>query len=44
MSGFRAVGDGKDWARRIIARHAAGHPVNRYPLQVAREVLGLPQA
>ena len=31
----------KDWAHRIIAKHAAGSHVNAYPLRAAREVCGL---
>ena len=31
----------KDWAHRIIARHAAGEPVNVGPLRMAHQALGL---
>lgn len=43
MSKFQATGDGRDWARRIIAKHADGQQVNLYPLRLAREVLGVPK-
>lgn len=33
--------DGKDWARRIIARHEAGQTINRTSLRFAREALRL---
>ncbi len=41
MSEFNDRGDGKDWARRIMRRHAAGEKINLYPLHLAREVLGV---
>lgn len=41
-SGARAgCGDGRDWARKIVQRHASGERVNVYPLRMAREALGL---
>lgn len=33
--------DHKDWARKIVNRHASGERVNVYPLRIAREALGL---
>ena len=36
---FSGVGDGRDWARRIIAKHAEGEAVSSYALAMAREVL-----
>lgn len=32
----------KEWAARLIARHAAGEKVNRRGLDMAREVVGPP--
>lgn len=34
-------GDGRDWARKVVQRHASGERVNVYPLRLAREALGL---
>lgn len=31
--------DGREWARRILTRHAAGEPINAIPLRFAREAL-----
>lgn len=36
-----AVVDGKDWARRIMARHEAGDKINPYTLLSARQALGI---
>ena len=36
-----ARADSKDWARRILTRHGAGEPVNRTPLRMAQQALGL---
>ena len=33
--------DPKDWARRILARADAGERINRMPLLMARQALGL---
>lgn len=33
------VGDGKDWARRIVARHEAGEKIYSYNLRLARAAL-----
>jgi hypothetical protein len=38
---FELRGDGKDWARRILARHEAGDKIRPYTLQCARQALGL---
>lgn len=43
MSEFNDRGDGRDWARKILRRHAAGEKINPYPLHLAREVLGVPE-
>lgn len=46
LSKLAAVRDGsrhdpKDWARRILARAEAGERINRMPLLMARQALGL---
>lgn len=33
--------DGRDWARRIVARHEAGEALKRYTLESARMALGM---
>jgi hypothetical protein len=38
---FELRGDGKDWARRILARNEAGDRIRSYTLQCARQALGL---
>lgn len=43
MSEFNNLLDGKDWARKILRRHANGEKINLYPLHLAREVLGVPE-
>lgn len=40
---FEAKGDGKDWARRILARQEAGERIGIYALGSARMALGLQQ-
>ena len=41
---FDEQNDGKDWARRILARHEAGAKVSAYTLGSARMALGLQKA
>lgn len=36
---FECKGDGRDWARKILARQAAGHSLSRAQVQFAREAL-----
>ena len=38
---FEAKHDHKDWARKILARHAAGEKIRPISLRFAREALGL---
>ena len=38
---FEMRGDGKDWARRIMARQEAGDRIRPYSLQCARQALGM---
>ena len=38
---FEMRGDGKDWARRIMARQEAGDRIRPYSLQRARQALGM---
>ena len=38
---FEMRGDGKDWARRILARDEAGEKIRPYTLTSARQALGL---
>jgi hypothetical protein len=38
---FDMRGDGKDWARRILARNEAGDKIRPYTLQCARQALGM---
>lgn len=38
---FDMRGDGKDWARRILARSEAGDKIRPYTLQSARQALGM---
>ena len=38
---FEMRGDGKDWARRIMARQEAGDRIRPYALQCARQALGM---
>ena len=38
---FEARADGKDWARRILARHEAGEAIGAYALGSAHAALGL---
>ena len=38
---FELRGDGKDWARRVMARHEAGDKINPYTLLSARQALGI---
>lgn len=37
----RGTGDGKDWARRILARLEAGEKIAAYTLRSARDALGV---
>lgn len=38
---FEMRGDGRDWARRILARQEAGDHIRPYALQCARQALGM---
>lgn len=38
---FEMRGDGKDWARRIMARQEAGDRIRPYSLKCARQALGM---
>lgn len=38
---FEMRGDGRDWARRIMARQEAGDRIRPYSLQCARQALGM---
>ncbi len=38
---FEMRGDGRDWARRILARQEAGDHIRPYSLQCARQALGM---
>lgn len=40
--GFEPRNDGRDWARRIMARKAAGERINICPLRMAKEALENP--
>lgn len=39
MSQIQLNGDGKDWARKIVARHQAGEKTSSFALRSACEVL-----
>lgn len=43
MMNLMLIGDGKDWARKIMARHGYGQKIGCYALRMAREVLGIPE-
>lgn len=39
---FELRSDGKDWARRLLARHGAGEALRPAQLRFAREAMGMP--